>query len=281
MKGFIAIALAKVPDFLAQPLKQPLHLALSYDEEIGCLGVSSMIEKMVKHIPRPKAVIVGEPTNMKVVNAHKGICSFHTHVQGFEAHSSNTHLGVNAIETAVRLIGELTTIGDDLKITGDPSGRFVPPHTTVHVGTIKGGTAQNIIPKDCSFSWEYRGLPDQDENLILGRFERFCDEVILPPLTKISDQVGITTISWASVPGLRADDGSNAETLALALTGHNETLAVSYATEAGHFQEAEIPAVICGPGSIEQAHKPDEYCTLDQITECEAFIDSLCTHMTQ
>lgn len=275
MKGFIAAALAHVPAFIRRVGRTPVHLALSYDEEIGCIGVHGMVRHIGANLPQPKLVLVGEPTSMKVVNAHKGIRSFVTTVTGAEAHSSNTHLGVNAVEAAVRLIGFLGELRDEMCARGDASGRFDPPYTSVHVGVIHGGTALNIIPRECRFQWEFRALPAQDQNEIADRFERFARDVVLPPLRDISPDADIVTQAQAMVPPLEPLDGSPAETLARALTGANEVLAVSYGTEAGIFQAADIPAIVCGPGSIEQAHKPDEFIEISELAACDALLVEL------
>ncbi|TNE36912.1 MAG: acetylornithine deacetylase [Alphaproteobacteria bacterium] len=274
MKSFVAIALAHVPDMVAADLKRPIHLAFSYDEEVGCIGVGSMIAHMSAHLPRPRAVIVGEPTSMRVINAHKGIRSFMTEVTGLEAHSSQQQLGVNAIVIATKLITFLSDIFEEMKERGDPSGRFEPPHTTVQIGTIHGGTAINIIPHHCSFGWEYRSLPSQDADEIYHRFLDYAGE-LEAHMQKMSPQCRIVTRQRALAPGLKVDEGSEAETLALALAEQNETHAVSYGTEAGLFQQAEMPTVICGPGDIAQAHRPDEFIELSQVAACERFVQRL------
>jgi acetylornithine deacetylase len=279
MKSFSAIALALVPEFLAMGLKRPIHLALSYDEEIGCVGVGSMIDHIRDHLPRPAAVIVGEPTNMTVVDAHKGIRSFETTVTGHEAHSSQSHLGVSAIMAANDLIGLLRAIFLEMKKRGDASGRFTPPFTSVQIGTIEGGTAINIIPKMCRFTWEYRALPDADEGEILRLFTAFAETNLLPRMREVSPDCAIETVQKAHAPGLAAEPGSAAEMLALRLAGANETHAVSFATEAGLFQAIGIPTVVCGPGDIAQAHTPDEFIEISQVEACEAFLRRLGAHL--
>jgi len=279
MKGFIAIALARVPEFLEQKLTSPVHFAFSFDEEVGCLGVRPLIEHIVDNLPKPKIVIVGEPTNMTVVNAHKSGYSFMTEVTGLEAHSSVTHLGVNSIMAASELIGELGRVGAEMMERSDESGRFDPPYTTVHVGTIEGGTALNIVPRCCSFHWEYRGLPDQDDDEIPGRLNGFAEGTVLPKMRAVSDEARIETSCVNAVPGLVPQEGSPAEALALRLAQQNDTFAVSYGTEAGLFQEAGMPAVICGPGDILQAHKPNEFLSLEQVERCEQFMRRLVKHL--
>lgn len=277
MKGFLATALALVPDFKAAKLKTPIHLALSCDEEVGCIGVRPLVAYIKEHLPKPKAVIVGEPTLMKVVNAHKGAHTFATEVTGLEAHSSCTHLGVNSILVAGELLSEVGRIAQDMRERGDPSGRFNPPYTTVHVGLIEGGTAKNIIPRRCAFKWETRLLPGADPDEVPTRFNAFA-RTLEPAMHAVSSETGVRTDRTNVVPGLRPEPDSPAENLALHLAEANGTEAVSYCTEAGLFQEIGIPAIICGPGSIEQAHKPDEFIAISEMEKCETFMKKLIQH---
>ncbi len=279
MKSFIASALAHVPDFLASAPEIPIHLALSYDEEVGCLGVRPMIDAVVATLPKPRVVIVGEPSNMKVVNAHKGIQSYVTKVTGLEFHSSQTHRGVSAIRYAAELIGFLMKLADELRERGDATGRFSPPYTTISVGLIKGGSAVNIVPGFCSFSWECRPLPDLDPEEIVTRFDDFAARELLVRMRTVHPQAKIETSARARSPGLAPEDGSAAETLVMQLAQCNATEAVSYNTEAGLYQLADIPTVVCGPGSIDQAHKPDEFIDLAQIAECDRFMARLAEHV--
>jgi acetylornithine deacetylase len=274
MKSFIAIALALVPDFQAANLATPLHFALSYDEEVGCIGVDRMIAGIEAAGIAPEIVIVGEPTGMKVAHAHKGVYSFRTEVTGFEAHSSATHLGVNAVMTAAELITFLSRMAEEMRQRGDPDSGFDPPYTTVHVGTVEGGTALNIIPRKCTFVWEYRLMPEADAEEIIDRFEAYATSLV-PAMRAITDSAGIHTEPRAQVAGLAVEEASPAERLVMALTGDNRAIKVSYATEAGKFQQAGASTVICGPGFIEQAHKPNEFIDQAQIDACEAFMRRL------
>ena len=274
MKGFIACALSLVPKFKAMNLKRPIHLALSCDEEVGCKGVRPLVAHMRDHLKKPRAVIVGEPTSMKVVNAHKSAVTFSTEVRGRAGHSSLTHQGVNAIMVAADLIGEMNRIRSDLIAEGDPTGRFDPPYSTIHVGVIGGGTAKNIIPQDCSFQWETRLLPKIDPTLVPFRLEKFAKS-LEPAMKMVAPESGIATTKTNEVPGLAPEQNSEAEHLALHAAETNSTHAVSYCTEAGLFQAIGIPTVICGPGNIEQAHKPDEFVSIAQIEMCEKFILNL------
>ena len=241
---------------------------------MGCKGVRPLVAHMRDHMKKPKAVIVGEPTLMQVVNAHKSAVSFTTEVTGHEAHSSLIDQGVNAIMVAGEVLGELNRIRSDLIAAGDPTGRFNPPYSTLHVGVIEGGTAKNIIPRKCSFQWETRLLPKVDPEVVPKRLASFA-KTLEPEMHKVSKDTGIATACINTVPGLAPEEQSPAEHLALHLTGENGTHAVSYCTEAGLFQQIGIPAIICGPGSIEQAHKPDEFIAVSEMTKCEAFLRKL------
>ena len=270
MKSFLAVALAMVPELLARGVKAPVHLAFSYDEEVGCLGAPRLVERLTAKGVRPKAVIVGEPTAMRVVNAHKAIRAFRTTVTGREAHSSATHLGANAIAAAAELITFLFSLGDELRKRGDPSGRFNPPHTTVSVGKIAGGTALNIIPKTCSFLWECRLLPGTEAGEIIARMDAKADEIV-DGLRRGAPEAAIDTRPLGSVPPLEPEEDSAAESLALLLAQKNAAEAVSYGTEAGLFQRAGLSAIVCGPGDIAEAHRPNEFIETTQIDACVAF----------
>ncbi|ACS38235.1 MULTISPECIES: acetylornithine deacetylase [Methylorubrum] len=275
MKGFDALALAMVPAALEAGLTRPIHILLSYDEETTCLGVADTIARFGADLPRPGAVIVGEPTEMQVADAHKSVVTYNTTVHGHAAHSAKPGLGANAVMAAADLIAELNRIADAMVARGDASGRFDPPNTTVHVGVIEGGTARNILPKLCTFLWEFRGLPDLDMAEIPALFAAACERVTRERLNRYGEFGHIATVEEVSVPGLALDPGSEAERLALRLAGRNATITVPYATEAGRFQRAGIPTVVCGPGSIDQAHQPDEFITLDELARGEAFMRRL------
>ncbi|MGY6569237.1 MAG: acetylornithine deacetylase [Salinarimonas sp.] len=272
MKGYLALMLALVPDWCAADLEKPVHLVFSYDEEISCLGVLDAIAQFGVSLPRPRAVIVGEPTGLEVADAHKSASIYTTVVHGFEAHSSKPALGANAVMSAAELVSEINRIGDDLLEAGDPSGRFDPPYSTVSVGTISGGTARNILAKECRFNWEIRGLPGLDIAAIEARFEAFCRSVETHRLNRFGPYGRIETLADLYVPGLAPEPGSEAERIAVRAAARNTTIAVPYGTEAGRFQQAGLSVVVCGPGSIDQAHQPDEYISLDQLAAGEAFM---------
>lgn len=275
MKSFSAVALALVPELLRRKPKTPIHIALSYDEEVGCLGVRSMIADIARNLPKPKLAIIGEPTDMKVVNAHKGIRSFRTTVTGREAHSSQTDKGVNAVMVAAELIMHIAKLAEEMRERGDPSARFDPPYTTTQAGTIQGGTALNILAHHCTFQWEYRYLPGTNSDEIIARFDEYARDTVLPRVRRIAPEADIVTKPRSHVPALVASTNCPAEALAKQLTGRNASEAVAYGTEAGLFQEAGIPSVVCGPGNILQAHKPNEYIELSQVDACVAFMRRL------
>jgi len=280
MKGFLACVLASVPLFKASKLKEPIHIIISYDEEVGCTGVRPLIARLGKDLPRPRAVIVGEPTGMAVIDAHKRIDAYRTRVTGREAHSSLPSLGVNAISAAAALIGELDRIGADIAAKQNDQ-RFEPPFSTVSVGTIKGGTAANIVPKTCEFQWQVRSLPSAAPADVPRDLTAFAKTALLPRMRQVTKDAAIEIKAENSVPAFVAAPRSEAVALALALTGETDTRAVSYTTEAGLFEMAGCPAVICGPGDIAQAHAADEYVSVAQIEACMAFLAGLAKELSK
>jgi acetylornithine deacetylase len=280
MKGFDACVLAMVPAFLAAPLKRPIHIVLSYDEETTCLGSRDVIAWFGREEPRPQAVIVGEPTMMEVADAHKSVATLRTIVTGREAHSALPSLGANAVAIAGDIVSEIGRIARECE-DGPLDPRFTPPYSTLHVGMIQGGTARNILARECVFHWEFRGLPGVATASALAKVQGFVDAVALPRLTRFVAGPAIATEIEVDVPPLAAEPGSPAETLALRLTRSNQTIAVSFATEAGHFQAAGLPTVVCGPGSIDQAHKPDEFVAASQLAACLAFLDGLAGELSR
>jgi acetylornithine deacetylase len=271
MKGFLACVLAAVPEFLARRLQKPIILLFSYDEEIGCTGVRPMIAELGASLIRPAVVIVGEPTEMAVVDAHKGPVRWKVEVRGRAAHSSMAPLGVNAITYAARLLGEIERIGRELAY-GLHDDRFDPPFSTLQVTTIDGGTASNIVPVSCTFGCEVRAMPGLDAGRIEQRLREFATLHCLPEMRAVAPEAGIDIERTNSVPPFAAGAASPAVSLALQWAGQNETHAVSYATEAGLFQDAGAPSVVCGPGSIAQAHAADEWIALEELDRCMAFL---------
>ncbi len=280
MKGFDAIALAMVEEFRNAPLKRPIHILLSYDEETTCLGPLDTIARFGLDLPRPATVIVGEPTMMRVADAHKSVATYITRVRGHEAHSSIPALGANAIEAACDLVCELYRFADALVARGDPSGRFFPGASTIGVGVIQGGSARNILARDCAFHWEYRGLPDAPIDAASRHLDDYIAQMLATKYATRPHAVAVETITEVEVPGLSPEPGSPAEQLAFKLARANDTIAVSYATEAGRFQGAGIPTVVCGPGSIDQAHQPDEYIDEAQVAAGIAFMRALAAELS-
>jgi acetylornithine deacetylase len=272
MKSFIAVVLALLPRLLARPLNIPLHLSLSYDEEVGCRGVRRLIAAIAKRPDRPQLCIVGEPTMMQPVTGHKGKRSFRCQVRGFETHSALAHLGVNAIEAAAEMVALLKTMARRRRDAGPFDPDYTPPYTTIQTGVIQGGTALNIVPKDCSFDFEFRLLPGEDPEAGIGELRDFAEHRLLPEMRAVRPEAAIEFEELSAFPGLDTADDAEITRLVAAMTGANGTAKVSFGTEGGLFQAAGIPTVVCGPGSIEQAHKPDEFIDLEQIALCERFI---------
>ena len=275
MKGFLALALAAAPDFATAPLKRPVHLAFSYDEEIGCLGAPALIEEITKSLPRPAAVIVGEPTNMEAVSGHKGISSFRVTVLGHEAHSSLTHLGVSANMAAIALMAGLVALSERLERDADAASPFLPKGASLTIGVVNGGTALNILARRCVFGFDLRTPPGLEPIAVLADF--FAEAEALDAALKARfPDAGVVVERRSNVPALAPAPGGAAEAFARRLAGDNgPPRAVSYAAEAGQFQQAGYSVVICGPGSIDQAHQPDEYVEIAQMERGAAFMARL------
>jgi len=236
--------------------------------------VRRLLAEVARRPVRPVACIVGEPTEMKVIKAHKGKISFRGMVRGFECHSSICHTGVNAVEAAAEMVAFLRRLAREKATNGPFDQGFDPPYTTIHTGTIQGGTALNIVPKDCSFEFEFRYLPGDDPQAIMARIEAHARD-LEAEMRKVQADTGIRFEEVSAFPGLDTRDDAEVTELAKALSGSNDTGKVAFGTEAGLFQQAGIPTIVCGPGSIEQAHKPNEYIALDQLAACETFLRRL------
>ncbi len=277
MKGFLAIALSQLPSM--KNLKKPIILAFSYDEEIGCLGAPRLIEAILQTVPPPSAVIVGEPSEMQLVTAHKGITTVKTTVTGREVHSSQPHRGVSAVMIGARLVTWLDDFGQRSHQSTTPLN-FDPPYTTVHVGKIHGGIAHNIVARHCEFVWDIRNLAEDDPLEIVNQFKGFYEQELLPNMRKIAPEANIETTVLNQVPSLIHQPDSAAATLIRQLTGQNACQQMAYAAEAGQFQEAGLATVICGPGSINQAHQPDEFIEIAQIEQGIQFTRQLIEHLS-
>lgn len=273
MKAFIAVALARLPQMLARPLTAPVHLAFSYDEELGCLGAHSLASHITDAPVRPKLCIVGEPTNMKPITGHKGICDFECKVHGKEAHSSLAPYAVNAVEAAAELAAYIKSIARRMQYEGPFNKQFDPPFTTLHIGVFKGGTALNIVPNLCEFSFEIRNIPEVDADKLAEDIRQHAFKVLEPAMKEVDPKTGFEFKAAARVPAFDISGSHPMVEAVLALSGANAAEKVSFATEAGIFQHKGIPTVVCGPGSIAQAHKPNEFVTKEQILKCEHFLD--------
>ncbi len=273
MKGFIAIALAWAPRFLAAQERLPLHLSLTYDEETTFLGVKGLVADLAERGIRPAGCVIGEPTDMQAIVAHKGKRDFCCKVRGREAHSALTPQGVNAIEFAARLIAHIRGVADRLAREEPRDARFAVPHSTLQTGVVKGGIATNVVPRDCEFFWEMRNLPSMSHDTMEDEIVGYATRELVPEMRRVDRDAGIVFERGLDLPafGIAPDAPLVRWAQDVARTAHLGTGAVSFATEASIFMDAGIPTVVLGPGSIEQAHKPDEFISYEQVAACEAF----------
>jgi len=283
MKGFIAVMLSLVPVLVERKLERPVHLALSYDEEIGCKGVPGLLDHLVERLPvLPSACIVGEPTGMQVANGHKGKAGYRCTIKGRASHSALNHLGVNAVEMAAEIVSKLRRMNVDFRAKGPFFEGFEPPHCTVSTGVLQGGTALNIVPSTAVFEFEFRLLPGQNAQDLLEDIQKFAQENLLPAMTSIAEEASIDWHELMSYPALATDPDNPMERLACKLTDTVLPTKLSFGTEAGHFASRGIPSIVCGPGHMKVAHKPDEHVDLDQLGACSMFlkgvIDDVSTH---
>ncbi|SFU15777.1 acetylornithine deacetylase [Kosakonia arachidis] len=281
MKGFIACILAAVPHFLTQPLAQPLHLAISYDEEVGCLGVRTLLDALSLRPEKPDICLIGEPTELQPVLGHKGKLGVRCEVQGAACHSAYAPQGVNAIEYAAKLIHQLTVIGQRLAAPERQDARFDPPFTTVQTGVIHGGRALNIVPAECTFDFEVRTLPQDDAQEVARELECYTQHELLPQMHAVNGDAAIRFYPISGYPGLYTAAQSAAARLIAHLTGSEAFSTVAFGTEGGLFHQAGIPSVVCGPGSMAQGHKPDEFITVEQLDACDALLRRLAAWMCQ
>jgi acetylornithine deacetylase len=278
MKGFLACCLAAVPDMAARPLLRPIHLSISYDEEVGCIGVRGLIAHLERAKVRPIACFVGEPTSMDVVISHKAKQSFSVTVHGRTVHSSLAPAGVNAVEYAARLIVRIRDMSDHLARAGARDPLYDVPFTTAHTGTIHGGTALNIVPDSCAFEFELRSIAADDVNALVGEIEAYARDELEPTMKSVAPEACIDFKIKSGFPGLDTPPEAEIVHLAKRLAGKNHHGKVAYGTEAGLFHQAGIPTVVIGPGSIDQAHKADEFVTISELERCAGFIDRLIAH---
>ncbi|MDU9393609.1 acetylornithine deacetylase [Pseudomonas sp. zfem002] len=275
MKGFIASVLAAVPAFLAEPLRIPVHLAFSYDEEVGCLGVRSMLAALAQRPHKPTLCLIGEPTGLKPVLGHKGKLAMRCQVQGAACHSAYAPYGVNAIEYAARLIGKLGEIGQRLAAPALHDERFDPPYSTVQTGVIQGGRALNIVPAECEFDFEVRALPGFDAQVVADELEHFAETELLPKMHAVQADTGVRLRPLSAYPGLATPANSEAARLLALLSGSDDFGTVAFGTEGGLFEQAGIATVVCGPGSMDQGHKADEFVSVEQLRGCDEMLGRL------
>ncbi|MEX3772885.1 acetylornithine deacetylase [Pseudomonas sp. MYb118] len=275
MKGYIACVLALVPTLVNATLRLPVHIALSYDEEVGCLGVRSLLAELQQRPVKPLLCIIGEPTELKPVLGHKGKLAMRCDIHGHACHSAYAPQGVNAIEYAAELIGELGRIGQRLKAPQLHDTRFDPPFSTVQTGVIAGGKALNIVPADCRFDFEVRALPAQDPNEVAQALKSYAEQQLLPRMRAVSEQSEICFSELSAYPGLATDAHSQAAELIAAFCGSRDFGTVAFGTEGGLFDAAGIPTVVCGPGSMDQGHKPDEFVSVEQLDRCDEMLSRM------
>lgn len=276
MKGFIAATLAKAPVYAALNLKRPVHFAFTYDEEVGCFGARHLIEDLRASDLRPAVAIIGEPTEMRVIEGHKGCYEYTTSFHGTDGHGSEPDKGVNAIHVAARFINRMMELAEDMKqAVGEDSSRFSPPWTTLQTGRIEGGSARNVIARTCSVEWEMRPVRSEDAGKVKAALESYCRDVLLPDMQAVHPDAEIVTEVIGEVAGLAVTSDNEARDIVTALTGANLCDVVAFGTEAGLFQSLGMSVVVCGPGSIAQAHQPDEFVTVDQLEKCLAMLTGL------
>lgn len=280
MKGFIACVLAMAPAFVKADLKRPIHFAFTHDEEVGCLGAAELVQAIKARDVSPAIAIIGEPTEMQIIEGHKGCCEYTTRFTGLEGHGSRPELGVNAAEYAVRYVSRLLELREDLKTRAPEDSAFEPPWTTINVGGVHGGVAHNVIVGKAEVEWEFRPVQSSDFEFVRTEIDTYANDVLLPQMQAVDPNALIETTVIGEVPGLEPMADNAARDLVASLTGSNSTALVSFGTEAGLFQAMGMSVVICGPGSIEQAHKPDEFVAFDQISKCLDMLSALAKSLT-
>ncbi|MFT5798657.1 MAG: acetylornithine deacetylase [Candidatus Azotimanducaceae bacterium] len=275
MKGFIAATLAMAPLYAQQVRERPLHFAFTYDEETGCIGAGHLAQNLIERSIKPSLAIIGEPTSMRIIEGHKGCYEYSTHFQGLEGHGSTPDLGVNAVEFAVRYVSRLLDLREELKTMHPSNSRFEPPWTTLNVGALNGGSVHNVIAPKAQIDWEMRPIQASDADFVKMALKTYCDKVLLPAMRRIYPDASIVTDVIGEVEGLIPADKNEALQIVSELTGANSADVVPFGTEAGIFQSLGMDVVVCGPGSIEQAHKADEFLAVDQLAQCLKMLEGL------
>lgn len=279
MKGFIAACLTVAPDLAAAARNRPVHFAFTHDEETGCIGAGHLIAALKEREIRPKLAIIGEPTDMRIIEGHKGCCEYTVDFQGLEGHGSSPDLGVNAVEYATRYIARLLDLRDRLKARVPASSRFNPPWTTINIGALNGGVAHNVIASRARLDWEMRPVTEDDRAFVRADLDAYVRDTLLPAMRAVDPGADITTQVIGEIVGLEPVDDNAARALVAELTGGNSAGTVPFGTEAGMFQALGLDAVVCGPGSIAQAHKADEFVALDQLQSCLDMLGGLRRHL--
>ena len=280
MKGFVAAALAMAPRFAEVELRRPVHFAFTYDEEVGCLGGQQLVGDLARAGLHPSVAIVGEPTMMRIIEGHKGCYEYTTEFHGLNGHASDPDAGVNAVEYAVRYVNRMMELAGELKHRAPKGNRFQPPWTTLQVGRIEGGTARNVIAHNCRVDWEMRPVRVSDADHVKHTLAAYCDDVLLPAMRAVCQDARIETQVIGEVAGLEPASENEAREIVSALTGQDQCDVVAFGTEAGLFQECGMSAVVCGPGSIEQAHKADEFVTVEQLQACLDMLSGLADRLS-
>ena len=275
MKGFIAAAMAMAPVFAERAQGRPVHFAFTHDEEVGCLGAQSLAQILRGREVTPSVALIGEPTLMRIIEGHKGCYEYTTHFTGLEGHGSTPDRGVNAVEYAVRYVTRLLELRERLKTRAPAGSRFDPPWTTINTGALIGGVAHNVIPGKAQIAWEMRPVQTSDADFVKDDLKRYCEDVLLPQMRAVSPDADIVTEVIGEVVGLVPAEPSEARAIMMELTGMQDAETVPFGTEAGIFQALGMSAVVCGPGSIAQAHKPDEFIAIDQLRQCLSMLDGL------
>ena len=275
MKGFIAASVVMAERYAALPLKRPVHFAFTYDEETGCLGAQALIPELTRLGIKPDIAIIGEPTEMRVIEGHKGCCEYTTRFEGLEGHGSSPDLGVNAAEYAVRYVARLMALREDLRARVPAGSRFEPPYTTINIGRVQGGHAHNVIVGKAEVDWEFRPVQTSDFRFVKDTMEAFIEQDLLPQMRAVYPQADISTETLGEVVGLEPMTENAARDLMVGLLGANSAGVVPFGTEAGLFQQMGMDVIVCGPGSIAQAHKPDEFVSLDQLDACLGMLERL------
>jgi acetylornithine deacetylase len=275
MKGFIAASVVMAEHFAALPLKRPVHFAFTYDEETGCLGAQALIPELTRLGIKPDIAIIGEPTEMRVIEGHKGCCEYTTRFEGLEGHGSSPDLGVNAAEYAVRYVSRLMALREDLRARVPMGSRFEPPYTTINIGRIQGGHAHNVIVGKAEVDWEFRPVQTSDLRFVKETMEAFVEQDLLPKMRTVYPHADISTETVGEVVGLEPMSENAARDLVSGLLGSNSAGVVPFGTEAGMFQQMGMDVIVCGPGSIAQAHKPDEFVSVDQLEVCLGMLERL------